>query len=104
MSESPQTLRQHAFRIIVCLLAGFAYIPIIMILAILASGSPDALFPGMLACMFALVTFPFVSIGTWFLYRFKSFRIAIYCIILLMMILLIITIFTMVMDSRWPIF
>ncbi len=65
-------------------------------------GRGDGMGAGMMSGLFALFTFPVVSIGTWFLYPRKAYRIAIYCITLLGLIPFITTIIIVIKDYRTP--
>lgn len=56
----------------------------------------------MMGFLFALFTFPLVSIGAWLLYPRKIFRIAIYCITLLGLIPIIVTTIMVIKDYRTP--
>ncbi len=95
---------QNSFRVIVCLAAGFAYIPLMMFAAmVIFSRGGDSFGEGMMGGLFAFFTFPFVSIGTWLLYPRKAFRIAIYCLTLLGLIPFITTTIMLIIDLRTPI-
>lgn len=82
-------------------MTGFAYIPIVMFVAMIASGGEGS-GEAMMGGLFAFFTFPAVSVGAWFLYPKKTFRIAMFLVSFIGMIPIIATVIVYINDMRTP--